>query len=171
MEGRRLTPRQQHSDLQYCSKQTFNNDFLFTHHIFLNNIIELGFRIIGELPNNSTVVSYIAEKFIWWRLILEKSYYAWFGFELVNILMDLQSIFDQKSLAQSLTILFYFVFKLHTIMKQNVSFFAILFPIAIGIFFPAFSFSQDNLMSHQIGAVKTFQKTDHGVKIMTVDNA
>ncbi len=39
-------------------------------------------------------------------------------------------------------------------MKQNVSFFAILFPIAIGIFFPAFSFSQDNLMSHQIGAVK-----------------
>ncbi|HEY5463264.1 MAG TPA: glycoside hydrolase family 31 protein [Hanamia sp.] len=56
-------------------------------------------------------------------------------------------------------------------MKQNVSFFAILFPIAIGMFFPAFCFSQDNLMSHQIGAVKTFQKTDHGVKIITVDNA
>ncbi|MEO8819698.1 MAG: glycoside hydrolase family 31 protein [Ginsengibacter sp.] len=47
----------------------------------------------------------------------------------------------------------------------------IIFHLSIIIlFFPVLSFAQDNLMSHQVGAVTKFQKVDHGVIIKTAGN-
>ena len=46
-----------------------------------------------------------------------------------------------------------------------------LFLFSVTIFLlPTLCFAQDNLISHQIGAVKTFQKVDHGVTIKTIEN-
>ena len=41
---------------------------------------------------------------------------------------------------------------------------------AIIFLFPVFCFSQDNLISHQIGSVEKFQKADHGILIKTAGN-